>query len=441
MMFALSAVPLVLAIGGAVDFRNASNSERDVQSDLDSAVLAASHSISTASEGELEAEVKRFFSAQQIARSGTFEINQVTVDKANRTIEATATGTVPTMFLQVMGMRSIDMTVRSGSHGVSKPYLDILIVVDNSASMLLAATPADQEKMQREVSCVFACHTPEGQVGSTAYPTFYAYARGEGIRLRSDVVADAIRMSLEEIRNADPNGDRIRVGLYTIGDNAKEIVRPDYLSAEVGTPVTLLGHVHEQHPWLGGGTPAPAGSQEALINARAARLSDTSDDTSLFDLSLDTLTRMLGRAGSGDTPAEPKKLLMLLTDGMISTREWVWESPNKIAPMNPKWCDQMKNRGIDIAALYTEYLPIPWDWGYNAGPGASMGLAGWASTWGGYMRADASPSMTRRDYVPLALEDCASSPKYFLSANSESEIHNGMAALLNAYLSSPRLTH
>ena len=57
MMIALSAVPLVLAIGGAVDFRNASNSERDVQSDLDSAVLAASHSISTASEGELEAEV------------------------------------------------------------------------------------------------------------------------------------------------------------------------------------------------------------------------------------------------------------------------------------------------------------------------------------------------------------------------------------------------
>ena len=57
------------------------------------------------------------------------------------------------------------------------------------------------------------------------------------------------------------------------------------------------------------------------------------------------------------------------------------------------------------------------------------------------MRGSVSPSITRRDYIPLALADCASSPKYFLSANSEAEIHDGMKRLLNAYLSSPRLTH
>ncbi|WP_244557008.1 hypothetical protein [Fulvimarina manganoxydans] len=347
------------------------------------------------------------------------------------------------MFLQVMGMRSIDMTVRSGSQGVSKPYLDILIVVDNSASMLLAATPADRDRMQQEIGCVFACHTHEGPVGTTSYATNYDYARGRGIRLRSDVVADAVRTSMDEIKKADPNGERIRVGLYTIGDYAKKIVDPDYLSAEVQGKGGLLCSSH--HPLLGGTkckkTDQGKTTQEVLLNEKVARLSEDSDETSIFDLSLETLTKMIGRAGSGATPSEPKKLIMMLTDGLISKREWVWESPNKIAPTNPKWCDQIKDRGIDIAALYTEYLPVPWDWGYNAGPGASMGSAGWNSTWGGHMRGSASPSMTRRDYIPLALEDCASSPKYFLSANSESEIHNGMKRLLNAYLSSPRLTH
>ena len=439
MIFALATVPLVLAVGGAVDFRNASNSEKDVQNDLDSAVLAASKSLTTSSEGEIEAELRRFFKGQQIARSGTFEIDEVTIDKANQKVEATAKGAVPTLFLQVMGMRSIDMTIRSGALGADKPYLDILIVVDNSASMLLAATPADQSMMQQEIGCVFACHEREGRVGNTGFATNYDYSRARHIRLRSDVVADAVRTSMDEIKKADPNSERIRVGLYTIGDNAKELVKPDYLAAKVqGKGGGLL--CNSKHPLLGG-TKCKTSEQQALIDYKVSRLSDTSDDTSVFDLSLDTLTKMLGRAGSGATPAEPKKLVMLLTDGMISSRDWIINDPVKVAPMNPKWCGEMKSRGIDIASLYTEYLPMPWDWGYNRGPGTSMGSAAWNSTWGGQMRGSVSPSITRRDYIPLALADCASSPKYFLSANSESEIHNGMKTLLNAYLSSPRLTH
>jgi hypothetical protein len=51
-----------------------------------------------------------------------------------------------------------------------------------------------------------------------------------------------------------------------------------------------------------------------------------------------------------------------------------------------------------------------------------------------------SSSTTRHDYIPIALQDCASSSDLYISAASEDEITAGLSTLFNQYLTSVRLT-
>ena len=56
------------------------------------------------------------------------------------------------------------------------------------------------------------------------------------------------------------------------------------------------------------------------------------------------------------------------------------------------------------------------------------------------MRAGVSGGTSRHDYLPIALEDCATSPQYFMQATDVSEISDSLGTLFNRYLSSVRLT-
>jgi hypothetical protein len=69
-----------------------------------------------------------------------------------------------------------------------------------------------------------------------------------------------------------------------------------------------------------------------------------------------------------------------------------------------------------------------------------MASANWKGTYGGIMQSGVSTSITRRDYIPYALSDCASSKSLFLSASSSTEITAGLSALFTQYLASVRLT-
>jgi hypothetical protein len=86
--------------------------------------------------------------------------------------------------------------------------------------------------------------------------------------------------------------------------------------------------------------------------------------------------------------------------------------------------------------LYTEYLSIPLDWGYNGTVGNTMKSSAFAET----LRKGVSKNTARRDYIPYALEDCASSSEMFLSASDPDDIENGLSTLFSQYLGSVRLT-
>jgi hypothetical protein len=108
--------------------------------------------------------------------------------------------------------------------------------------------------------------------------------------------------------------------------------------------------------------------------------------------------------------------------------------------MNPAWCSPLKTNGVTIGVLDTEYLAIPYDWGYNATLGSSMNSANWYYNWGGVMRAGVSGNIARRDYLQYALTDCASSSQLFISASDKADISTGLSTIFNNYLTSVKLT-
>ncbi|ARO27928.1 Flp pilus assembly Tad-like protein (plasmid) [Rhizobium sp. TAL182] len=412
---ALSLVPMLVAVGASFDYIRSYNVRQRMQSDLDAALIAAVKQINNTEDTDaLKEKVADWFHAQV---DNSYTLGDIDIDTLNHNITATANGTVPTTFMKIANIETVPVSVASAVKGPATSYLNVYIVIDTSPSMLLAATTSGQSTMYTGIKCQFACHTGDSHtIGKTTYATNYDYSKEKKIKLRADVAGDAVREVLDMIDESDENHERIKVGLYSLGDTLSEVLAP---TLSTDTARTRL-----------------ADSSYGLTSA-------TSKAATYFNVSLATLKQKVGAGGDGTSSGSPLKLVLLLTDGVQSQREWVTNGSKywpKVAPLNPAWCDYLKNQSNTMAVLYTEYLPITTDWGYNATVGSTMASANWKSTWGGTMDSGVSTSITRRDYIPYALADCASSKSLFISASSSTEITAGLSTLFTQYLSSVRLT-
>ncbi len=406
---------MLVAVGASFDYIRSYNVRQRMQSDLDAALIAAVKQINNTEDTDaLKEKVADWFHAQV---DNSYTLGDIDIDTVNHNITATANGTVPTTFMKIANIETVPVSVASAVKGPATSYLNVYIVIDTSPSMLLAATTSGQSAMYAGIKCQFACHTGDSHtIGKTTYATNYDYSKEKKIKLRADVAGDAVREVLDMIDESDENHERIKVGLYSLGDTLSEVLAP---TLSTDTARTRL-----------------ADSSYGLTSA-------TSKAATYFDVSLATLKQKVGAGGDGTSSGSPLKLVLLLTDGVQSQREWVTNGSKywpKVAPLNPAWCDYLKNQSNTMAVLYTEYLPITTDWGYNATVGSTMASANWKSTWGGTMNSGVSTSITRRDYIPYALGDCASSKSLFISASSSTEITAGLSTLFTQYLSSVRLT-
>jgi Flp pilus assembly protein TadG len=430
--FGLVAVPLLLGVGVSIDYLRAYNARVKMQSDLDAALLASVKKIDNLSATQLKQQINTWFAAQAVDRQGTYALNldSVVINKATKSVQAVATGVVPTTFLGLANIPSINVAVATTVSGPGTEYLNVYIVLDHSASMMLAATTSGQNLMKSVTKgCVLACHQFEGgpyTYNGNTYQTNYDLAEGMGVELRVDVAVKAAERVLDMINAADPTHNRIKVGLYSIGSDAKQVLAPTFSTGDALRTLT---------------------DDSAELNSATAEL------TSYFDVSLPKLATFVGDAqGTGKTADTPKKLVLILTDGVESQRPWVMDGYEdgkeglnvNTTPLNPAWCNDVKQQsGKDratVGVLYTEYLPMTWDAGYNRTLDDSMKSSAYKSAWGGEIDAGVDDSIKRVDYLPIALKDCATSPDFFMSAESVSEIQSGLASIFDIYMSSVRLT-
>lgn len=425
--FGLIAMPLLLGVGVSIDYLRAYNARVKIQADLDASLLASVKKIDNLNQTQLKQQINDWFSAQAVDRQGSYslKLDSVVIDKTNRSVQAVATGVVPTTFLGMANIKSINVAVVSKVSGPATTYFNIYIVLDKSASMMLAATSAGQQQMLSVTgNCVFGCHVVEGgpyTYNGHSYTTNYDLAKGMGVDLRADVSVRAAKEVLDMINTADPTHNRIKVGLYTIGEKATQVLAPTFSTSD---------------------------ASRALSDDTSGLTSATAELATYFNQSLPTLATFVGSAeGTGKTAAKPKKLVLILTDGVQSYRPWVMDQTglnDMTTPLNPTWCSSVKE--IDgktratVGVLYTEYLPMTWDAGYSRTLNKSMKSSDYKTAWGGEVRTGVDDSVLRVDYLPMALQDCATSSDFFMSAASASDIESGLSELFEIYMSSVRLT-
>ena len=133
--FAVCLVPLLVGIGAAVDYARLADAREVMQHSLDATVLALSSEAPKLSETDLNKRADQIFrvnfpsgKAEGIAVSATFT-------KANgAVISASASGTVPMTFLNLVGITSETLAVQSKSAWSSK-RLRVALALDNTGSM------------------------------------------------------------------------------------------------------------------------------------------------------------------------------------------------------------------------------------------------------------------------------------------------------------------
>ena len=198
-IFAIAAIPIVSAIGCAVDYSMATRMKAKLQSAADAAGIAA---LSQKSPGYLAASVMtgdgpvtagvtdatNVFNANMNGITGYTNPNiNITMTKTGIKLAANVTFSVdvPTTFLRVINFNKLTVTGLSSSAATLPPYLDFYLTLDVSGSMGLPSTGAEQTRLsqvnpdnyrQYPTGCVFACHfEPKNSActnsGTQGYPT------------------------------------------------------------------------------------------------------------------------------------------------------------------------------------------------------------------------------------------------------------------------------
>jgi Flp pilus assembly protein TadG len=191
----LAAIPLISAVGCAIDYSYASMIKTKLQAAADAATLATvsnnSPIVTTAKAMTGSGTVSggstyalNFFKADATAFTGV--TNTETVTKSGTTVTATLTFSysVPTFFMKIIpGFNNITVAGTSTASFTLPTYINFYLMLDVSGSMSFPSTPAEQARLMAvnpdnnlgnpgyPQGCQFACHfKAQGACGQTGDP-------------------------------------------------------------------------------------------------------------------------------------------------------------------------------------------------------------------------------------------------------------------------------
>jgi hypothetical protein len=306
----------------------------------------------------------------------------VTIDNSSgkRAVTLSYVGTSKTTFPSALGVTTIPISGNVQATGGLAPNIDFYLLLDTSPSMAIAATQSDINTMVANTSpqggCGFACHETNPAADNLGNPSKitcvgdtkknssfpnggednYALARCLGVTLRIDNLQTAAKNLIVAAQNKEAtNYANYRMGFYTFDVNFNTIqsIVP-ILASTSSSPATSLA--------------ASAVNNISMLtvykNNWLTSSNSNSDADTNYDAAMTGINKVLPNPGSGTTSVgdTPQEVVFFVTDGVED--EMVGSSRQQ-SLMSPAMCTTIKNRGIRIAVLYTEYLPLPSNSWYN----------------------------------------------------------------------------
>lgn len=359
-IFALALIPVMTAAGCALDYSRAAQIRSKLQAAADAASVGSIAKMSPAfiaagsmiQDGPIPAGVtdaQNIFNANLSGVSG-FTITSVTpvVTKTGSTVTSTFsfTADLPTTFLGVIGKNTVSVGGTSNSI-VSMPlYIDFYLLLDNSPSMGVGATPADVATMVSHTpdSCAFACHDLNNS------NNYYNLAKTLGVTTRIDVLRSATQQLMDTAAATQTYSSQFRMAIYDFGaSSGSQGLRALFaLSSSLSSAKSAAGNIDLM-----------------TVNGQG----QNNDQDTGFTTIMPAMNLAISAPGSGTTGA-PQKILFFVSDGVADEANASCLKPTTggrcQSPINPALCATLKTRGVKIAVLYTTYLALPTNGWYNS---------------------------------------------------------------------------
>ena len=415
LMAAILLVPVIGFAGLAVDYSSAMSAKNHVQNAADAAALAAvaessvgvKQAFALPGDGELSLgmdEAIKFFKAQLSQETG-FTVDELVAKVVKKDGHLTAVidykVSVPTTLSRVLGKEAIQIAGRATVEYQTELYRDFYLLLDNTPSMGVGATPADIAKMVANTSdkCAFACHiVNNGKVDTNSY---YSLAKKLGITTRINVVAQAAAALMDTAKTSRKSVDQYNMAVYTFGEKAEDTKLLEVVKATNDLDA------------------AKKGAMKVDLMSIPYQNYDNDQQTD-FDGSLTQMIGKMGPPGSGLTASSREKILFFVSDGVGDSYK-PGNCTKKTTggrcqePIDIKHCQTLKNKGYKIAVLYTTYLPLPTNDWYNS----------WIKPF--------------QNEIPDQMKACAS-PDWFFEVSPSQGISEAMTALFRKIIDTPRLT-
>jgi Flp pilus assembly protein TadG len=133
--FALATLPVVGAVGAAVDYSHANSVKAAMQAALDATALMLSKDAATLSNGDLQIKAKNYFSALFTRPEATgVTIGATYTASGGSQVVVNGSASVPTNIASIMGIKSITVTGSSTARWGSE-RLRVALALDNTGSM------------------------------------------------------------------------------------------------------------------------------------------------------------------------------------------------------------------------------------------------------------------------------------------------------------------
>lgn len=399
-IFALVMVPTIFLLGMALDYTLAMRQREQLNAAADAAAIAAVRPamLTQTDTAVVKATAEAVFAAKaNLPGLSAVPTPTVTVTDTGlaRSITVAYTAQSVNNFPGVLGQQTWKIGGSATAKASSAPNMNFYLLLDDSPSMAIAATQTDINNMINATksqpsgskNCAFACHETNPQKDSGATSTTkdnLAIARANNITLRIDLVQNAVTQLMVGPWTCPQSGvtggvmqcmaalnnTTYKAAIYTF-DYATNTIQTLTTPTTAGTKISNIQLMTVDH-------------QNCIVtNSSGACVYSTDYGTDISKGLTDVNTAMpapgTGTNQAGDTPQE---VVFLVTDGVEdklmpkpgtcdanATYPLPTGSSTTVRcqqPLDTTICTTIKNRGIRIAVLYTEYLQLPTDSWYNS---------------------------------------------------------------------------
>ena len=353
-IFALVILPLMIAVGAAVDYAIAARTKEMLQAAADAAAVGAISMSSSAVKQVIQSGVSGEIKVAEAdalniantnfsgSRFSGITSSQISVQYVGNTFssDVTLTSMVPTYFVRLFGVDSVTVSVRATAQNKPVYYYNFYVLIDNSPSMGLGATAADISALEAvNGGCAFACH-----ITGASYDT-YALAKQRGITLRYQVVSRAVQSMITNAAASQLVSNQYKMAVYSLGADAQ---------------VTKLTTVAAMSSSL-----SSVASAAASVDLMTIPYQNYNNDQQTDLLTaLNDIKTIIGTSGSGLSASDPIKVLFLISDG-VEDAERPKNCKEKLTgnrcqqPLDTTPCASIKANSVKLASLYTTYQKIP----------------------------------------------------------------------------------